>query len=84
MSDQSSKDLLVSYEMDEEESASLSIINAISAVSNKSISDLDPLIRTIDTDALDTITEDNSVGVLTFRHNGFKVTIRGNVVHVTD
>ncbi|WP_415382337.1 HalOD1 output domain-containing protein [Halosimplex sp. TS25] len=82
MTDQSARaDGSPAYEVDlesvEPESASVAVYRAVAALANAEPESLDPLGRTVDTDALDALLDGSgdSACRVTFRYQGFRVEV---------
>ena len=58
---------------------SLELVTAITAIDGREPTELDPIARSIDPDALDALTEAESEGLrITFSTNGYQVQIKGS------
>lgn len=72
------------YELDDQETVSEGVVVAVSAIANRSPTELTPLYRTLDTDALDQLTgrhartQASRAVQLTFEYEGYTVTVHGD------
>lgn len=72
------------YELDPDESPSEGVVLAVSAVANRPPTTLEPLYRSVDTDALDRLFDRRGADAptidLVFEYEGYAVTVRGGDV----
>lgn len=70
--------LLVEYDIAEDESVSMAAINAVSSLKECEPWELIPLYRTIDPEMLDELCESQQNGTVKFVYSDFHITVEGD------
>lgn len=84
MTNKMPRGISLSYEIENAETASITTVNAVAAVSDTPIPDLDPLIGTIDPDALDTLIDESSEAYVSFQYCGFDIAVHAGEVVIKE
>jgi len=69
--------LVVEYEIPEDESVSMAAIHAVSSLKECGPRELSPLYWTIDPELLDELCESQQNGIVKFVYNDFHITVEG-------
>lgn len=75
---------MYTQQTDAAESPSMTVLQAVSNVSNIPLNELDPLYDVIDLEALNALLSSSSNCQISFQYNGFDVTVNGEEVLIDD